>query len=313
MSKEEIDNDKETTKSRKVCRSRRQVVQIEPSSIEAYIPPYLRRVIFPYHGDFCHTQIFHPRLIVQLMAEGFLPIATRGALLPKLHQERCVIELPHQLHIQKTVRKKSHKFTFTLNQAFDQVVQGCHEQHDHCWLYPPLVEAFREIFLNGKMEAVFGNKSKSRVRLYSVEVWQNETTLVAGELGYTVGSAYTSLTGFTKVDSAGSVQMAAMGKLLCHANFDLWDLGMDMDYKRKLGAVLMPRSDFVNHIHTVREDYKPLAVCHQHVNCKIIIDGGSGVVPPPHFKQNHLQQGKQQKQALPVTVNNSERRATVNC
>ena len=246
----------------------------EDPPIEHYIPPYLRRMVFPYHGDFCQTPLFHPRLLVQIMAEGFLPIATKGVLLPKLHHERSVIFLPHQLHLSKSVVKKSNKFFFTINTAFREVVHGCHAQHDHCWLYPPLVDAFHAIYKSTAMEATLEDGiTKSRVRVYSIEVWQ-DSNLVAGELGYTVGSVYTSLTGFSKVDSAGSVQMAALGKVLCEANFTMWDLGMDMDYKRKLGAILLPRSDFVRHIHAERGNYVALPKPTEAVNCKSILERG---------------------------------------
>jgi Leu/Phe-tRNA-protein transferase len=77
--------------------------------------------------------------------------------------------------------------------------------------------------------------------------------LVGGELGYTVGTIYTSLTGFSSRDSAGSVQLAALGKLIFAAGFTVWDLGMSMDYKQSLGAQLVPRDDFVRMVHEARE------------------------------------------------------------
>ena len=89
--------------------------------------------------------------------------------------------------------------------------------------------------------------------IYSIEIWDDETgELAAGELGYTVGSIYTSLTGFSAQDSAGSVQLASLGRLLCKMGFSMWDLGMDMEYKQGLGSHLMDRKDFVAHVAKVR-------------------------------------------------------------
>ena len=182
-------------------------------------------------------------LVAALMMEGFLPIATEGVILPKLHKQRCVISLPDSLHVSKSIRKKSKKFRFTVNQSFDRVVEECRRQHGpRCWLYPELVRVFREIFDAGQVNSVIipsnttsGNsrnrssrpvpRKEAPVRLYSIEVWNDETgDLAAGELGYTVGSIYTSLTGFSAQNSAGSVQLAALGRLLCTLGFSLWDL-----------------------------------------------------------------------------------------
>ena len=195
------------------------------------------------------------------MAEGFLPIASDGVLLPKLHAHRCCINLPGDLHVGKSTRKKSNKFDITFNTAFDEVVEGCRQQHgEHCWLYDPLVEAFRAMKEAGKVDAIVlsdearQSRKIAPVRLYSVEVWNTSTgKLVGGELGYTVGSIYTSLTGFCAEDSAGSVQLCALGRLLSQLGFDLWDLGMSMTYKTSLGSHLMPRKLFVEHVHRVRD------------------------------------------------------------
>lgn len=248
--------------------------------IQCYIPNYLKHMVLPYYSDYCQSPCFHPRLIVQLMAEGFLPIATQGVLLPKLHQERCVISLPHDLHTSKSIRKKSKRFCLSVNTYLEGVIQGCHAQHDNCWLLPPLVAAFATILAADGVDAVVDaptNKS-AKVRIYSIEVWNTDTgRLAAGELGYTVGSIYTSLTGFSAEDSAGSVQLAALGQLLCNHGFSMWDLGMAMDYKGQLGAHLMPRADFVDEVHRVRSAYGHLVLPFDgtRVNCKIILDRGS--------------------------------------
>jgi Leu/Phe-tRNA-protein transferase len=219
----------------------------EQAELESYIPLYLRQFVVPYHGEFCYSKTYHVRLLAQIMMEGFLPIATEQVLLPKLHHQRCVITLKSPnptLHVSKSTRKKARPFHLTVNQAFDQVVEACRQQHgSKCWLYPSLVRLFQEMHQAGTVHArMFDRRNRPThqecpVRLYSIEVWSGTTTenddesepqLVAGELGYTVGSVYTSLTGFYTQNNAGSVQLAALGRLLQRLGFDTWDLGMDM-------------------------------------------------------------------------------------
>lgn len=257
--------------------------EIESRSLKSYIPPYLRPFVKPSHGDFCYTPMFHPTLIAQLMMEGFLPIASSDLLLPKLHVQRCVIQpLSNALHISKSVRKKSQRYCLTVNQTFDEVVSACRRQHgDHCWLYPPLVNAFHTIQEKTTGQGVGFPTSTIQgqtvyVRLYSIEVWNVETgALAAGELGYSVGSMYTSLTGFAAEDSAGSIQLAALGKLLAAHGFTVWDLGMEMDYKTALGSHIVPRDEFVRAVHTARQHSRiqlPSLESQQRLNCRDIIN-----------------------------------------
>ena len=76
---------KKKKKAAAAAAQRQQEREEQQRSLESYIPPHLRQYVKPYHGDFCYTPIFHPSLIAQLMREGFLPIACRDFLLPKLH------------------------------------------------------------------------------------------------------------------------------------------------------------------------------------------------------------------------------------
>ena len=191
----------------------------------ALLPRYLRVYVSHYHDDFYIAKSFDPRLIAQLMCEGFLPIAGSSRyLLPKLHLERCVLQLrpDSNLHISKSTRKKSKRFCLSINEAFDDVITGCHKQHGVNWLFPPIVSAFRAL-QKESVESLGGCEAKLvendsyqpsgtiPVRCYSIEIW-NETTreLAGGELGYTVGGIYTSLTGFSNEDAAGSVQLGVL-------------------------------------------------------------------------------------------------------
>jgi hypothetical protein len=96
----------------------------------SHLPRYLSPIVWHHGGEFYVSKSFDVQLIVQLMAEGFLPIATRGYLLPKLHAERCVLRLnpTSKLHVSRSTRRKSRAFLLSVNEAFDDVVAGCHRQ-----------------------------------------------------------------------------------------------------------------------------------------------------------------------------------------
>lgn len=286
-------------------------------SIHSLVPLYLKPVLTHYHGDFFATAQTDTVLFTQVMAEGMLPIAAktndddvRGTtiVLPKMHRQRCVIRLtpsPSDFHLSKSTKKKAKRYEVALNQDFDGVVRGCHEQHGQNWLYEEVVQAFRSIHARtihvqtqdqgvgsqiqsqgrGVPAMLFDPPETARrptgsvpVRLYSVEVYNIESgKLAAGELGYTVGSIYTSLTGFSCEDGAGSVQLAVLGRRLEQCGFDLWDLGIGMDYKERLGAHGMHRADFIRLVRRVRVE-KPnvlLTLEQPRMNCKEILHGPS--------------------------------------
>lgn len=260
------------------------------TSQKAWVPSYLSEWVHPLStedGDLWASPFFDKRLVAQLMAEGFLPIATRKMLLPKLHIERCVISWK-DFHISKSVRKKGKKWNMSVNQDFDGVVQGCRTQHGISWLYPSIVTSFKAIHNlaeEGLKSMIISPDGKLKgyrpVRIYSIEIWSCETgQLVAGELGYTVGDIYTSLTGFSNEDSAGSVQLAALGMLLQQQGFRMWDLGMDLEYKKKLGAHLMKREIFVEEVRKAREEGPDLILkCSERVNIK-------GILKPEQNRQS---------------------------
>jgi hypothetical protein len=74
--------------------------------------------------------------------------ATRHILLPKLHQQRCILRF-EDLHVQRTVRKRAKRFDVTCDTCFERVIRLCQEQHGENWLYPPIVAAFKAIHAAG--------------------------------------------------------------------------------------------------------------------------------------------------------------------
>jgi len=202
-------------------------------------------------GDFCWSLDFCEFFIQQLFSQGFLPICTTVpvsrddgplfVLLPKLHRNRCLVHKLTSLHVDRGARKKSRRYHVTLDSAFGLVIEGCIEQHGESWLWPPMRDALLRLFEHGQSNGLVPGSAK----LHSVELWNEEGDLVAGELGYTCGAMYTSLTGFHREPSSGTIQMLCVAGILISSSFVCWDLGMAMGYKEQLGAEDVERAEFV--------------------------------------------------------------------
>jgi Leu/Phe-tRNA-protein transferase len=123
------------------------------------------------------------------------------------------------------------------------------QQHgERSWLFPPLLNSLSDLstYLRG---------------VHSVEVWDKDSgDLVAGEIGYSVGSIYTSMTGFYSKSGCGTIQMAVLGKLLEKEGFKVWDLGMSMPYKIDLGARTIERCEWISLLRSCRND-KSVSLC----------------------------------------------------
>jgi hypothetical protein len=77
------------------------------------------------------------------------------------------------------------------------------------------------------------------------------TTPIAGEIGFSIGGVYTSLSGWTgerSKSSVGTVQLALLGRWLQRRGYVFWSLGHcyspEMDYKRQLGHRIYTRAEF---------------------------------------------------------------------
>jgi hypothetical protein len=72
---------------------------------------------------------------------------------------------------------------------------------------------------------------------------------------------------------AGSVQLAALGVLLCQHGFETWDLGMDLEYKQRMGAEKLDRPDFVSLVKASRELQQDIHLPNMtQRNCKEVMD-----------------------------------------
>ncbi|MDR1490638.1 MAG: GNAT family N-acetyltransferase [Desulfovibrio sp.] len=191
-----------------------------------------------YPEEFCLSLDFSPPFLSSLMRAGFLVMS--GAfdsgrtfvLLAKLHLERSVLFFP-ELHTGASLRRVLGRYELRADDDFPRILDRCAQRHGDGWLTPPLRESL--VLLNEQG----GDPVPVAFGLY------RDGELKAGEIGVRAGRAYTSYSGFYAENSAGSAQLTMTAAYLRDSGFAFMDLGMPMEYKRRLGARPVSRVEFV--------------------------------------------------------------------
>ena len=188
-------------------------------------------------SEFCASLRTDPEMVGKAAASGYIPmgleVGSRSALLVKLNTQRCILEFPH-LHVGKSTRRRARGLHIVTDRDAARCLEAIVDYHPERWLIEPLCRSLLSLH----------QKPRYGVAVRSVEIYRGER-LVAGEIGYTCGAVYTSLSGFHRESGAGSVQLACLGRALADRGFAFWDLGMEVDYKLRLGAHLVSRDQFL--------------------------------------------------------------------
>lgn len=214
--------------------------------------------------DYGVSKVFDEKIIRKSLEKGFYPMAKDSKQIPfdvvhdmfseivdfekinlqpipneilivRYHDKKLLITLD-KLHITKKLngwlKGKFADYTISFNKNFDLCLEKLIEAYPETWILPELAENFRKIHHN----------PDGKISMDSVEIWHNGE-LVAGEIGFITKTAYASLSGFHTEDDIGTVQMCLLGKYLKDHGFSYWDLGMEMDYKYRYGAVSYNRQN----------------------------------------------------------------------
>ncbi|QOP45893.1 GNAT family N-acetyltransferase [Sulfurimonas paralvinellae] len=166
-------------------------------------------------------------------------------LLPEIQFEYGVLDFD-KLHISSKVRKLIAKdeFTLSFNNNFDAVLHNIQKQHQrYNWLKGDYLTLMKNMHRN--------HNSYDNFRLHSIELVSRVTKeLIAGEIGYVIGTTYTSLSGFSsrekRYNNCGKLQLVLLAQQLQKEGFAFWNMGHPhMEYKKRLGTTVLSRETFL--------------------------------------------------------------------
>jgi len=224
------------------------------------------------------TKTWEPSFYAKLCYRGFVCVSYKRHdgcwLLPELQRHYSVITLQESLsldekcgtlHVSKNTRKRSKKYNLKISQDFKAVWKGLEDLHKGSnWVIKEYQTLFMKLAEQDEKEdgvTIGLDKTKALFCPVSVELFDIQGNLAAGEFGYTIGSTYTSLSGFSvrerQFNGAGIVQLCVLARVLEKKGYRLWNMGhpykagktadkASMMYKKEIGANVVSRADFLS-------------------------------------------------------------------
>lgn len=150
---------------------------------------------------------------------------------------RAVFELD-KFHVPRSLAKLIRKgvFQVTINKAFRQVMEGCAEPapgREQTWITHEFIEAYTRLHKLG--------------HAHSLECWQNGA-LAGGIYGVAIGGFFAGESMFHRAPNASKVALYHLVQHLRHRGFELFDIQMVTPVTRLLGAVEIPRTEYLRRL-----------------------------------------------------------------
>ncbi|QDX25913.1 leucyl/phenylalanyl-tRNA--protein transferase [Sphingomonas suaedae] len=179
-----------------------------------------------------------PDLVLRAYAMGVFPMAEHRddpSVFWVEPRQRAILPLDG-FHLSRSLRKTiaSDRFRVTADTAFEQVIALCAESADDrpdTWINPAIERVFVALHRRGFA--------------HSVECWDGDR-LVGGLYGLALGRAFFGESMVSRARDASKVAIAALVARLRVGGFALLDCQFITDHLASLGAVEVPREDYLS-------------------------------------------------------------------
>ncbi len=150
---------------------------------------------------------------------------------------RAIFELDG-LHVSRRLAHtiRSGRFTTTIDTAFGAVIRGCADRPGQgIWITPAMIEAYTTLHRLGWA--------------HSVEAWR-DGELAGGVYGVAVGGLFAGESMFTRIRDGSKVALVHLVQRLREHGFRLFDVQYLNDHTARLGAVEIPRRQYLARLRT---------------------------------------------------------------
>lgn len=147
-----------------------------------------------------------------------------------------LVLFPKDIKISHSLRRvlRKNKFRVTFDRAFSVVIRECAsvrlEQGRGTWIVPEMIEAYERLHNLGFA--------------HSVETWY-KGELVGGLYGISIGKAFFGESMYARERDASKVALVVLSMVLQAWKFHFIDCQLPSDHLKRMGAVEVPRKDFL--------------------------------------------------------------------
>lgn len=186
----------------------------------------------------------NPARVLSAYQQGIFPWYSEGEpILWWSPDPRCII-WPGDLKISRSLRKiiKKQQFEISNTRQFRSVIEACsgpRDGDDGTWITPDMISTYCALAELGHAE--------------SIEVWEGNT-LVGGLYGIVVGRVFVGESMFSHRSNASKVALVALAG---SGRFDMIDCQLPTAHLTSMGAVNIPRSDYMQALRILSQGTNP--------------------------------------------------------
>ncbi len=181
-----------------------------------------------------------PATLVGAYRAGAFPWPTGGYDLPWWSPDPRAVIPTRGVRVNRSLRKRlrSCGWTTTVDESFVEVVRGCQRDGTSGWITDELIDGYTRLHTLGWA--------------HSLEVWDADE-LVGGVYGVGVGGVFAGESMFHTRTDASKVALADFDARFAAAGGVLLDVQMTTDHLVSLGALEIPRADYLTVLARVRD------------------------------------------------------------
>lgn len=209
-----------------------------------------RAGVYPFPASDEYTRALNDVVFADQVEEGRIPLVGEESADPYAvswwsPDPRPVLPVSAP-HLSRSLARRLRNrlpWSTSLDRRFEGVVRECRAGRVPLWLTDELIASLVRLHDLG--------------HAHSVEVWE-DGDLIGGVFGLRIGSVFSMDSMFFRRPGASKVAVTDLAARFAQAGGELLDAQRDSPHVRDLGGVLVPREQYLRHLHRTAHDSLPM-------------------------------------------------------